>query len=173
MTTHPGSDDEHEIRPWYRQFWPWFVIALPAAAVVASLFTVYIAMREAPVLVVDDYAKIGLATHRKMERDRLAAQMGLRAELFVTDSPASIEIELSASRGPVKTSGLTLSLFHPTLESGDKTIELAPVGQRFAGRLEKLPDQRMYVRIEPTDQSWRLIGEIEPGDRHISLIPQE
>lgn len=173
MATHSRSDDPHEIRPWYRQFWPWFVLALPASAVVASLFTVYIAMREAPVLVVDDYAKIGLATHRKMERDRLAAELGLRAEIFITESPASIEIELSAATGLAQAAGLTLSLFHPTLASGDRTIELLPVGRRFAAKLEKLPDQRMYVRVEPTDQSWRLIGEIEPGDRHLSLIPQE
>ena len=76
MATRSGSERQHELQPWYRQFWPWFVLALPASAVVASLFTVYIAMREAPVLVVDDYAKIGLATHRKIERDRLAAELG-------------------------------------------------------------------------------------------------
>ena len=30
--------------PWYRQFWPWFVIALPASAVIAGLTTVWIAV---------------------------------------------------------------------------------------------------------------------------------
>jgi hypothetical protein len=173
MATRSGSERQHELQPWYRQFWPWFVLALPASAVVASLFTVYIAMREAPVLVVDDYAKIGLATHRKIERDRLAAELGLQAEIFVSESPARFEIELGGVTGPVQPTGLTLSLFHPTLESGDRTIELIPVERRYVGNLETLPDQRMYIRLEPTDQSWRLIGEFEPGDRHISLIPQE
>ncbi|MDX1500186.1 MAG: FixH family protein [Woeseiaceae bacterium] len=37
--------------PWYRHFWPWFVIALLALSVSASLFTVYLAVSTAePVL---------------------------------------------------------------------------------------------------------------------------
>jgi hypothetical protein len=31
--------------PWYRQFWPWFLIALPAAAIAGSLLSVYFALR--------------------------------------------------------------------------------------------------------------------------------
>jgi hypothetical protein len=29
---------------WYRQFWPWFIIALPATAVAASLWTIWLAL---------------------------------------------------------------------------------------------------------------------------------
>ena len=31
-------------QPWYRQFWPWFIIALPCAAVVGSIATAIIAL---------------------------------------------------------------------------------------------------------------------------------
>lgn len=34
--------------PWYKHAWVWFIIALPATAVVASLYTVYIAKQNAP-----------------------------------------------------------------------------------------------------------------------------
>ena len=159
--------------PWYRQFWPWFLIALPLSAVVASAFTVYLAVREAPVLVVDDYAKIGLATHRKMARDRLAADLGLRAELYVIEEPGSIEIELTATDGVVQAASLRLSLWHPTLADGDRLIELRPVGPRFVSVLEELPAQRMYLQLEPPDHAWRLTGELLPGDRRISLVAQE
>lgn len=38
-------------KPWYREFWPWFVIALLGSAVIASLTTVVIAFMTAePVL---------------------------------------------------------------------------------------------------------------------------
>jgi hypothetical protein len=40
--------------PWYRQFWPWFIIALPASAVVASFFTLWLAISNPDHLVVDE-----------------------------------------------------------------------------------------------------------------------
>ena len=40
--------------PWYRQFWPWFIIALPAAAVIASFFTLWLAISNPDYIVVDE-----------------------------------------------------------------------------------------------------------------------
>jgi hypothetical protein len=40
--------------PWYRQFWPWFIIALPASAVVASFITLWLAISRPDPLVIDD-----------------------------------------------------------------------------------------------------------------------
>jgi hypothetical protein len=37
--------------PWYRQFWPWFLIALPAASVIGSFVTLAIAIRHADTVV--------------------------------------------------------------------------------------------------------------------------
>ncbi len=40
--------------PWYRQFWPWFIIALPASAVIASFITLWLAVSNPVTLVVDE-----------------------------------------------------------------------------------------------------------------------
>ena len=45
----PGPDT-----PWYRQFWPWFIIALPASVVIASFYTLWLAISNPDHLVVDD-----------------------------------------------------------------------------------------------------------------------
>lgn len=37
--------------PWYRQFWPWFLIALPALALLAGSITWSIAARHADAVV--------------------------------------------------------------------------------------------------------------------------
>jgi hypothetical protein len=37
-------------RSWYKQFWPWFLISLPASVVVASMFTISIAIDNAPTI---------------------------------------------------------------------------------------------------------------------------
>jgi len=48
------TSSQAELLPWYRQFWPWFIIALPASAVVASFITLWLAMSRPDHLVVDD-----------------------------------------------------------------------------------------------------------------------
>ncbi|WP_154222870.1 FixH family protein [Marinicella rhabdoformis] len=46
------SQSTNQSKAWYRYPWVWFMIALPASAVVASLFTVYIATENAPTVIV-------------------------------------------------------------------------------------------------------------------------
>jgi len=66
-----------DTQPWYRQFWPWFLILLPASVVVAGLTTLVLANRHADDLVVDDYYKDGLAINRKLEKQQRADQQGI------------------------------------------------------------------------------------------------
>ena len=49
--TQPASAPEP---PWYRQFWPWFIIALPAATIIAGIITFYLALSRPVQLVVGD-----------------------------------------------------------------------------------------------------------------------
>jgi len=36
--------------PWYKQFWPWFIIALLSSAVLASFASLYFALRGSDVV---------------------------------------------------------------------------------------------------------------------------
>ena len=50
--SRPGSTG-----PWYRHRWPWLLVLLPlTAVVVASFFTLWLAMRQPDYLVVDEGA---------------------------------------------------------------------------------------------------------------------
>jgi hypothetical protein len=40
--------------PWYRYAWPWVAIAIPAAAVIGGLFTLYLAISNPDPLIVED-----------------------------------------------------------------------------------------------------------------------
>jgi len=40
--------------PWFKQFWPWFIIALPAAAVTASFVTLWLAISNPDQVIVTD-----------------------------------------------------------------------------------------------------------------------
>lgn len=41
---NPRGSARRDDKPWYRQFWPWFIISLPAISVIASLTTLWIAI---------------------------------------------------------------------------------------------------------------------------------
>ncbi len=47
-------DNSLEIRPWFREPWVWFIIALPAAAVVGCAITIWLAITRPDYLIVDD-----------------------------------------------------------------------------------------------------------------------
>jgi len=43
-----------DIRPWFREPWVWFIIALPAAAVVGCAITIWLAITRPDYVIVDD-----------------------------------------------------------------------------------------------------------------------
>ena len=47
-------------RPWYRQLWPWLLIVPPAAAVIGSSLTLYLAVTRPDTLVRKDCFKDGV-----------------------------------------------------------------------------------------------------------------
>lgn len=54
MNNQANQQGPDQAKPWYRQFWPWFIIALPATVVVASFITLWIAVSNPDYLVVSD-----------------------------------------------------------------------------------------------------------------------
>lgn len=153
--------DKGDTLPWYRQFWPWFLILLPASVVVAGLTTLYIANRHADDLVVDDYYKDGLAINRQLEKKQRAAEQGFSAQLALTDT--SVTIQLS---GPPTSDKLQLLLSHPLESDRDFTVS---VERRkpgvYQGQLQTTVAPRWHWTLElPQANGWRLDGVIEAVD---------
>lgn len=47
-------------RPWYREFWPWFIIALIGSVVIASMVTIFLALKYNDEPAAGEYRKQGL-----------------------------------------------------------------------------------------------------------------
>jgi hypothetical protein len=153
----PGGDTE----PWYRQFWPWFLIMLPASVVVAGLSMLYIANRHADDLVVDEYYKDGLAINRQLEKKQRAEERGITATLVFSDNTVMIH-----TTGPVLAASLHLLLSHPLESDRDFALELTPTGAGlYRGSLPAPIAPRWHWTLElPGDQGWRLDGSVEAAD---------
>jgi uncharacterized protein len=150
-------------KPWYRQFWPWFLIALPGSVVVAGLATVYIAFHGADTLVSDNYYRDGLAINQRLGQDQLALEMGLTADLRVDNKSGELFITLSGTEINART--LFLQLLHPTDEKRDRDLNMSLMSpNHYRVDLDAVLRHRYYLRVFPEpEREWRLSGEMDFG----------
>ncbi len=165
--------------PWYRQFWPWFLIVLPGSAVVASLYTVSLAVRSSDSLIVSDDAGMDVVAERHRAAERRAGSLGLEAELEIDSATGAVSAVLTSREPAPMLKGLDLLLSHPTVAARDTTINLAaaiPDAQGnavFAGHFVDVPTGRWYVVLTPAGDvadDWRLTG-VWSGQPRLRLLP--
>ena len=143
-------------RPWYRQFWPWFLIVLPGSAVVASLFTLVIANRYADDLVVDDYYREGLGINKQLELQAAARARALTATFRQEGRQLQVILE-----GRVDVPQLRLLLSHPMDSSKDLVVPLQLIStNNYQVRLPQALSGRWHWRLDEGATSvWRLDGD--------------
>jgi hypothetical protein len=144
-------------RPWYREPWPWFLISLPATAVIAGLTTAWFAVKSADGLVVGDYYKAGLAINQTLARDDAARELALKATLQSEEAFLALTLTGRLQEYP---DPLMLTLAHPTRQGADQVMDLAHAGNgQYRGALSSaLSDGKWLIQVEDLETSWRLNG---------------
>ncbi len=154
-----GAAGDRDSAPWYKEPWPWILIALPGAAVVGSFITMYLAFSKPDVLVTDDYYEQGRNIGLQMERDERAALFGVEADLFVGADGQGV---MALTRGNFdKSAPLSLKFFHPTQAGNDRVVTLTQSQSnpfQYEGKIDPpLPKAVAWnVSIEDRDHIWRL-----------------
>ncbi len=169
MNAHPGNASH-----WYRELWPWLLMAGPAAVVVAGAITAYLAVVTSDGLVADDYYKQGLAINQTLARDVEARQLGLRAQIEFAPDFGRVEVVLEG--GVPAASPLVLHLAHPGRPSFDKALLLTSTGNGgrggHASAFPALTPGRWQITLEDQKRTWRLVGDVVvPGRATIALSP--
>lgn len=161
---------EEKIKPWYKQGWPWFLIAFPATAVIAGSITMVIAVRTWDGLVVDDYYKEGKAIVQTIGRTELAKELGLKANVNVRSD--SLRIEIAASDIDNVPGSIHLTIAHPTQGGFDQVLSLKGQGGVFEGAIAPLSTGRWLFQIENESRSWRMNGAAYlPTETEIRIDP--
>ena len=158
----------NENTPWYKQWMVWMVIAPPFTAVVAGIITINIAIQSDDGLVVDDYYKQGLGINQTLQRDQLARDMKIEADLFVESKKLKMRLT-----GAVSDANLTLSFIHPTQGQRDVVLNMIRfTDNAYEAELDKKLTGNWNLLIEPENKKWRILGRISlPKESNSKLMP--
>jgi hypothetical protein len=150
-------------RPWYKDRWPWLLMAGPFLAVVAGIITFRIAVVTADDMVTDDYYKRGKDINLELGRDKAAIQLGIDAQAMFSDDGQSVRV-LTTSKTPLQ-GDLVLTLLHPTRQQDDQHVSLTRQADNiYQARINAGNAKHWYVRLEDKAGKWRLQGEWRPGE---------
>ncbi len=169
--------NDQDIQPWYKQFWPWFIIALLATAVVASLNMVFLAFSTTDSLVTEAPDGMDVVAERHLAAEGLARNLGLDATLNIDLESGAITAVLESTSDGDWPNALSLEFSHPTNAGRDVEVALAAAmpdadgNPVWAGHLVSIPSGRHYVVLQPEETAeWRLNGEWT-GQQSIRLQP--
>jgi hypothetical protein len=155
---------------WYREPWPWILMAGPAIVVVAGFITLYIAITLADPLVVDNYYKEGLAINRTLDRDHVASQRGYRAVVTANADRTVLRIQTTGAGLPPV---LRVRLIHPTKSGFDRSLVATQVAAGvYQADLRLTPALRWDVEMDDAQQHWRLTGSWYVSDDTFALEPR-
>lgn len=159
--------------PWYRERWPWLLMAGPATVLVAGACTGWLAFAQQDALVVGDYYKKGKAINQDLRRDRAAAALNVQVALLYDAAHGVLKGRLSALE-PVR-SALQVHLAHATQPDKDLRLLVRPdAAGNFAVPLPLLERSRWTVLVEDEKRSWRLEGQWQwPAHGAVSLAAFE
>ncbi|MGF1755655.1 FixH family protein, partial [Vibrio makurazakiensis] len=146
------------VKPWYKQFWPWFLIALPLTVVVWTLITVTLFTQNSVHLVTEDYYKKGKGINIDISKINVAKELGLSATIKSDD--ASITLKLDKGELP-HYPALKAMFVHRTLPDRDFTELLTSDAK---GNYRLTPSQEIqgpwFIELTPHDEEWLIQGRV-------------
>jgi uncharacterized protein len=145
-------------RPWYKEPWPWLLMSLPATAVVAGFFTLYLAYRSNDGLVAEDYYEQGMTINRVLDKQEHAVQMGLTANLLQNGERFVLTVE--AARALSFPGQLRLSFLNPARAGQDQLVVFRREGNHYVGVPPHLRNGRWNLKLEDEGGVWQLFAEI-------------
>lgn len=159
---------QQDTKPWYKQLWPWLLIAIPVLTAVKAVHTIIVMQQNSPDLVVDDYYKAGRAINMQLAKYREAALRNLQATILVAGNKAIVRF----AENTVLDGAVHLDFYHPTLANRDFALDAERSGELlYVATLPVTPDGKWQLVVSDASKEWKLkatlmlpaTGEIKLG----------
>jgi len=146
------------VKPWYKQFWPWFLIALPATVVIWTIMTVIVFTQNSVDLVTEDYYKKGKGINVDISKVNVAKELGLSASLNEKGNSVIITLD----KGKLDHFPAISAMFvHRTLPDRDFTQLLtADARGNYTLTLDHYLEGPWFIELTPHDEEWLVQGRM-------------
>ncbi|MBI5921603.1 MAG: FixH family protein [Betaproteobacteria bacterium] len=150
---------DQPVLPWYHHRWPWLLISGPAIVIVASMVTLWLAIKSSDGLVTEDYYKKGLAINQTLALTGRAQQLELEAGVSLKLD--SINVRLSSKQTSfVPPPQIRVTVSHPTRAGLDQSQILSLAEGRYSGKFRLPATGHWVVLLEDDARTWRMLGNI-------------
>lgn len=156
-------------KPWYKQPWLWFLISLPATAVVAGFVTLDLAIESNDGLVVDDYYERGKEINRVLERDKAAEIRKIDTILGLKSQNQALRLEVLNYEGDDQPDNIDIHFLHSTRSGLDQSVTASRQdGNIYTANTPELAPGRWNVQL--STPTWRIVGSLEvPGPNTVRI----
>ncbi|WP_428772478.1 FixH family protein [Vibrio sp.] len=146
------------VKPWYKQFWPWFLIILPLTVVVWTLITVYVFSQNSVSLVTEDYYKKGKGINVDLSKINVAKELGLKATIQSQDNAVVIRLD----KGKLEHYPAVKAMFaHRTLADRDfSQLITADAKGNYRLTLTEPLQGPWFIELTPHDELWLVQGRV-------------
>lgn len=145
-------------KPWFRQFWPWFLILLPGMVVVWTLATVVVFAQNSVSLVSDDYYKEGKGINQDITKLQEAKVLQLEASIYNQGNTLIVVLD----KGKLEHyPALRVNIVHRTLETKDIEVMASADAQgHYRIDRESSLNGPWFVKLSSFDKTWILQGKV-------------
>jgi hypothetical protein len=141
------------VKPWYKQVWPWVLIAIPAATMLKAVHSVYLMNQQSPDLVIDDYYAEGKAINMNLAKYREAASRNLQGNILIAANKAIVKFESNA----VLDAKLTLRFVHNTVAAQDFEVPAERSGENlYVAELPSTLTGKWNLVVLDASEQWKL-----------------
>ncbi|NVD06658.1 hypothetical protein FCU94_06995 [Vibrio sp. JPW-9-11-11] len=146
------------VKPWYKQFWPWFLIILPLTVVVWTIITVVVFSKNSVSLVTEDYYKKGKGINIDISKQNIAKELGLSAQAYSQGNDIVIEFD----KGQLEHFPAITAMFaHRTLPDRDfKQLLTSDANGLYRFTLSDELQGPWFIELTPHDEQWLVQGRV-------------